>query len=453
MPDKFFSQHGAILREPSIVSQQTYLDTYTIEGLQPKSVVIPENTGQLCEVLRYAGEHALSVWSWRPDFARVGNTPDKIDLALDLTRLKGIVEHDSNERFVTVLPGTSLDAVQTDLASDHAFLAIDPVGWPAMSLGTALMLNQPGPMSACFGLPLGQVRSAKFVLASGHAVQTGSRRFGRAGGYRLAQLLAGSAHTLAVMTQVTLTTQPMRLEEATVLMSSPDADGMASGVDAVRKSGLTVTKMSAVQTSSLASTAREFFARSAESHYLLAVTFACRDAEARAHSPALTGHLARACHGTTNSSAQAANEYYDSLYGLPASIAKLRGSTLELRSCVPRVRWKEMLEWSCRMFPDEEKRVNVVLPGTGDVLTFVLIENDVSEAKMTGLAEKVGRLRGWAENLGGFLVIHRAPKEIKQAVGVWHCGEAAIRLHRLLKSELDPKGILNPGRFVRGKTA
>jgi glycolate oxidase FAD binding subunit len=69
---------------------------------------------------------------------------------------------------------------------------------------------------------------------------------------------------------------------------------------------------------------------------------------------------------------------------------------------------------------------------------------------LPGMAEPVvKRLR---EALGpeGFLVAERAPAAAKASLGVWGPPPAGFALMRGLKASLDPRGILNPGRFVGG---
>jgi glycolate oxidase FAD binding subunit len=66
------------------------------------------------------------------------------------------------------------------------------------------------------------------------------------------------------------------------------------------------------------------------------------------------------------------------------------------------------------------------------------------------LAAAVEAARGVARNFGGYLVVERAEPELKAAVDVWGPLGPELELMRRLKAEFDPKGILNPGRFVGG---
>jgi glycolate oxidase FAD binding subunit len=62
-------------------------------------------------------------------------------------------------------------------------------------------------------------------------------------------------------------------------------------------------------------------------------------------------------------------------------------------------------------------------------------------------ARALERLRQRAENLGGKLVIERAPIEIKNEIDCWGSFGAAAELMERVKAQLDPEKILSPGRF------
>jgi glycolate oxidase FAD binding subunit len=63
----------------------------------------------------------------------------------------------------------------------------------------------------------------------------------------------------------------------------------------------------------------------------------------------------------------------------------------------------------------------------------------------------VSGLRAALAPEGGSLVVERAPRVVKDTVDVWGpVAPEALAIMRRLKSEFDPAGILNPGRFVGG---
>jgi glycolate oxidase FAD binding subunit len=65
----------------------------------------------------------------------------------------------------------------------------------------------------------------------------------------------------------------------------------------------------------------------------------------------------------------------------------------------------------------------------------------------------IAALREWRELVraaGGHAVLERAPLAVKEQVAVWDPPGPAGRIMERIKIQLDPKGILNPGRFVGG---
>ena len=71
------------------------------------------------------------------------------------------------------------------------------------------------------------------------------------------------------------------------------------------------------------------------------------------------------------------------------------------------------------------------------------------KARLAGCVAAVEQLRRCTGGNGGSLVILRRPKELSSLDAWGDCGDA-IGLMRAVKQQLDPKGILNPGRFVGG---
>jgi glycolate oxidase FAD binding subunit len=56
--------------------------------------------------------------------------------------------------------------------------------------------------------------------------------------------------------------------------------------------------------------------------------------------------------------------------------------------------------------------------------------------------------RALANGVGGHAMVEWAPLAVKERVAVWDAAGPALRLMKGIKERLDPRGILNPGRFV-----
>jgi glycolate oxidase FAD binding subunit len=89
------------------------------------------------------------------------------------------------------------------------------------------------------------------------------------------------------------------------------------------------------------------------------------------------------------------------------------------------------------------------LRATIDVATGVLhaAATPIGGAQAVGL---VTRVRAALTPLGASCVIEHAPAEVLPTLDVWGDVGPALEPMRRLKGELDPAGVLNPGRFVGG---
>ena len=75
---------------------------------------------------------------------------------------------------------------------------------------------------------------------------------------------------------------------------------------------------------------------------------------------------------------------------------------------------------------------------------------DQGGANHDAAAKIVGQVRNATHSFGGIVVIERCPTELKEQLDVWDEVGDSIDVMRRLKEQYDPRGLLNPGRFVGG---
>ena len=64
--------------------------------------------------------------------------------------------------------------------------------------------------------------------------------------------------------------------------------------------------------------------------------------------------------------------------------------------------------------------------------------------------DRFGELIALAQNRRGHAVMFVAPSELKSGTDVWGPTSSTLPLMRKIKQQFDPRGILNPGRFIGG---
>ena len=83
----------------------------------------------------------------------------------------------------------------------------------------------------------------------------------------------------------------------------------------------------------------------------------------------------------------------------------------------------------------------------GSGVTFVALPGAAGEEAQAGVIEELREIR---VRRGGSVVVPKAPVSLKRRVEVWGPAGDHLELSRRVKEKFDPRGVLNPGRFVGG---
>jgi glycolate oxidase FAD binding subunit len=87
--------------------------------------------------------------------------------------------------------------------------------------------------------------------------------------------------------------------------------------------------------------------------------------------------------------------------------------------------------------------------GNGILYSYVLAEKNV-RSNTESLVKLIKKLTSEAVKNEGNLVVESSPLPIKKRVNVWGKSRGDYQIMRRLKKQIDPVGILNPGRFLGG---
>ena len=63
----------------------------------------------------------------------------------------------------------------------------------------------------------------------------------------------------------------------------------------------------------------------------------------------------------------------------------------------------------------------------------------------------LGATSPWVAEVGGAVIIERGPRALRERIDPWGAvPPPALAVMRAIKTEFDPRAVLNPGRFVGG---
>ncbi len=214
-------------------------------GIVPAFVVAPGSTDEAAAVMRVAAEHELAVVV-RGAGSRLGwgAPPTRCDLLIDMSRMDAVVEHSAGDLVARIQAGARMGDVAAALAPDRQEIALDVPD--EATVGGVVATGLAGPRRLRYGTPRDLLIGITIVRADGTVARSGGKVVKNVAGYDLGKLLAGSAGTLALITEATFRLHPLPAAEAYVT-----AEYVATGVacDAVAAAANSPLVASAVELS------------------------------------------------------------------------------------------------------------------------------------------------------------------------------------------------------------
>ena len=214
-------------------------------GIVPAFVVSPGSADEAAAVLRVAAEHELAVVV-RGGGSRLGwgVPPARCDLVIDMSRMGAVVEHSAGDLVARIQAGARMGAVAASLAGAGQEIALDVPG--QATIGGVVATGLAGPRRLRYGTPRDLLIGITIVRADGTVARSGGKVVKNVAGYDLGKLLAGSAGTLALITDATFRLHPLPAARSYVT-----AEYVAAGVacDAVAAAANSPLIASAVELS------------------------------------------------------------------------------------------------------------------------------------------------------------------------------------------------------------
>ncbi|MBI1725860.1 MAG: FAD-binding oxidoreductase [Candidatus Rokubacteria bacterium] len=423
---------AAIVGGEHLTTAPSPLAAAAVDGVTPRWLARPGSLDEVSRVLALASAEGLAVAPRGGGSALdLGAPPSRLDAVLDLSRLAGILEYVPADMVTTVQAGVTLDTLGRELGKHGQMLALDPYGGGSRTVGGVLATNASGQRRFRYGTGRDLLLGARFVQADGTVTWGGSKVVKSVTGYDIPKLLTGSLGTLGVIVEATLRLHPVQPASGSWLFSFTSHEAAGSLVAAVLASSLEPERLAWLNAAALEHVGSE------RAEAALAVSVATV-AEAVTSQGALLGLMA----SRLGARVSALDEGFWTRLG-----GALAGSTVvKLASEIRRLPfWAGEVE---RVTARHGLTVSLVGEAGNGILRAAV---EGSALPDTWAGEIVGPLREALAAEGGSLAVERAPLYLKSAADVWGpIPESALAVMRRLKAEFDPRGVLNPGRFVGG---
>lgn len=200
----------------------------------PDAVAFPKSHEQVLKLIQCCFEHDIPVIARGRGTGTTGATvPIHGGLVLSLEKMTRCIEVNATNRLMIVEPGITNQQVQ-DIAGKHGcFWPPDPTSGQFCTIGGNLAYNSAGPRAVKYGTPRENVLGLKAVTGDGREIRTGVFTTKGVVGYDLTRLLIGSEGTLAVITEATLKITPQAEAKATLMAVYQSIHGAAQAISSI----------------------------------------------------------------------------------------------------------------------------------------------------------------------------------------------------------------------------
>jgi glycolate oxidase FAD binding subunit len=421
---------------------------YRVDDLTPGLVAAPGSAEQVAAALALANEVGAAVIPWGGGSAMaLGYPPRAADLALDLRRLSQVLAYEPADLTLSVQAGVSFAALDAVLAAHGQRLALDCPRPEAATLGGLVAANLAGPRRLRYGTVRDMLIGVRAAHPDGTLTRGGGMVVKNVSGYDMMKLYTGSLGTLAVMVELNFKLAARPPAEGTAVLAFASLEAALVAAEALLASQLlpcAVVVLDGAVASGLGALGPG--TGGGPGAAALAVRFEgmdvttdrqVREACARvsdwgaADARALPADVAAAFWGGLLAfqalDADPHNGALLKLSVLPSDLAGLMAGVAEVCAQV---------DLRCLQFADA---------GSGIIYLRVGQPEDHLPAVFAWAlwALQTELVRRWGQS-----VVLSCPTVAKENLPLWGREPAGLAVMRELKERFDPRGILNPGRYV-----
>jgi len=419
----------------------------------PDAVVFPATTGEVSFVLREAFRAGVPVTPRGAGYGYVGGcTPVRKGIVLSLERMDRILEIHPRDFVAVVQPGVITGDLQNAAVAKSLLYPPDPASLKDCSIGGNIATNAGGPRCLKYGVTRNYVLGLEVVLADGTVIRCGGRTHKNKTGFDLVGLFTGSEGLLGIVTEATLRLVPLPPARAALSAGFGSMAEAAAAIQAVFAGGFLPAAVEVADKFTLdAARSYDPAARFPPGNAQVIIEVDGQPASVRGESRTLERILlssgALAVHRATTAAACAKLWGMRRVYSQSLKATGLKKLNEDI--VVPRGRLVDLVRFAGRL----QKKSGFPIAcfghaGDGNIHTNIMVadpENPAVQKRSRAVLDELFRqVLAWNGSITGEHGIGLAKMPWwKQAVP-----KRTREVHQILKSALDPKGILNPGKFV-----
>lgn len=460
-----------ILGPETVVTDSAALAGFSVDGIVPEALVYPENLNQVAEIIKLANSQNWGVIPWGGGTKMaLGKPPLRFNLVLGTSRLNKILDLDAENLTVTAQAGVKLADLQDLLAGKEnrcsfkpddnlkkqadymcsggnykgVFLPLDPPFPDRVTLGGIVAANSTGPKRLRFGLPRDLILGVKYVTPTGEIISMGGKTVKNVSGYDVSKIMIGALGTLGVLGEITFRLLPLPEKVATVLAGFGSFAAARAFADRVLDSKLLPTSVEILNGPGF-DLAMSQDLTLPPGGWCVAVGVEGFEEEVIRE---ITDLKDMALRDSALESAQLEREKAFTFWRMLANsgVAPQEKTVVKFKGSFLISHYAEIMDqWS--IASSDYRAALMCSAGLGLAHGYIFCGADEDPEKFAAVGST---FRAAAEKHEGSMIVESAPARLKQKLDPWGSPREDFLLMKRIKADVDPVGVLNPGRFLGG---
>ena len=452
IPDKLQS----IVGSDNVLTAREDLIPYAFDGTaamkeMPGCVVFALSTDEISAVLKLANDTGTPVVTRGSGTGLSGGSVPSGDcIVLCTVKMERILEVDAANLTMTVEPGVTTIQIAEAAEKAGLFYPPDPGSMKISTIGGNVAENSGGLRGLKYGVTRNYVMGLEVVLPDGEVMWLGNKCVKDVAGFSLKDVMIGSEGTLGVITKVLLKLIPKPAAKKT----------MVATFDAMDHAAQTVSDIIAAQ---IIPCTLEFLDRTTihcvEDFAKVGLPLDCEALllmETDGHPAAVAeeaGKMEELARANGAKEVRVAKDDAEAAQLATArrsafsALARLAPTTILEDATVPRSELAHMIRFVAEVAKKHELKIGTFGHMGDGNLHPTFLTDERNEDEMRRVHEAFDEIFEEAIRLGGTITGEHGIGLAKKEFLPKFAGEAQMRVMRELRTALDPKGILNPGKM------
>lgn len=427
-------------------------DAAVLDSVVPEVVLRPVHSDMLGKIVGLCNENSVPVTVRGAGTNLSGGTiPSENGVVMVTNALNNIVEINEEDMYAIVQPGVITAKLAAAVEAKGLFYPPDPGSQAVSTIGGNVAENAGGLRGLKYGVTKDYVMGLKFFDACGNDVKTGSKTVKCVTGYNLTGLMVGSEGTLGIIYEIILKLIPLPSYRKSMVAVFDETAKATETVAAIIAGRIVPATLEIMDNFTIR--AVEDFSKAGlpiDAAALLLIEVDGHPAQVDEDAEKVESICRR--NGATSlrvaKDASERDKIWAARRGALSALAQLRPTLVLEDATVPRSKIPEMV----RAIEDIGRRYNLAIgtfghAGDGNLHPTILTDRrNIEEWKR--VEEAIKEIFEKALALGGTLSGEHGIGLAKSGFLKNEIGAGALLFSKNIKSALDPKNILNPGKIT-----